>query len=142
MERGKAKRFIVGAEAEAQSVHRTCLGNQHLSLLPSKQEEAFHKSWLRYWNTASRPSSDNETNVNEEMTVNRQRRFILSLLAGIARQGRGSRERRSERREGELTQSHHRVNEQVFGLNSTAQFSFQTQLRPWSHCRRLQEGDC
>lgn len=39
MERGKAKRFIGGTSAKAQSVHRTCLGNQHLSLLPSKEEE-------------------------------------------------------------------------------------------------------
>lgn len=77
MERGRAKRFIEGMEAEAQSVHCTCLGNQHLSLLPSKkeeEEEAFHKILAKgklCWNTAGRQSSENEVNVNEEIAVRR-----------------------------------------------------------------------
>lgn len=37
-----------GTEAEAQSVLHTCFGNEHLSLLKSREgKEAFHKSWLR-----------------------------------------------------------------------------------------------
>lgn len=35
-------------EAEAQSVLHTCFGNEHLSLLKSREgKEIFHKSWLR-----------------------------------------------------------------------------------------------
>lgn len=36
-----------GMETETQSVLHTCFGNEHLSLLKSREgKEAFHKSWL------------------------------------------------------------------------------------------------